>query len=92
MQRAHFRVAFVGVFAGVVRMHTGRGVQETGVTLCQFQRHRRMLAAGAGDDHLHHAGGAGALQHRVQVAIKGFVGKVGADVDQLHGAGTGRKP
>ncbi|MNN44024.1 hypothetical protein D3C81_1582920 [compost metagenome] len=84
MQRAHFRVAFVGVFAGMVRMHAGRGVQEPRVALRQCQRHRRMLAAGAGDQHLHHAGCARAFQHRVQVAIKGFVGEVGADVDQLH--------
>ncbi len=89
VQRAHLRVAFVGVLDRMMRMHPGGGVQEARVLLRQRQRHRRVLAAGAGHHHLHHAGGARALQHRVQVAGEGFVGEVGADVDQLHGRGQG---
>ena len=50
----------------------------------------RAFAAGAGHHHLHHAGRAGARQHRLDVVGEAFVAEVGADVDQVHGAGIGR--
>jgi len=73
-----------------VRVHAGGGVQEARVLARQFEGHRRMLAAGAGQHHLHHAGLAGAGQHGIAVAVEGIVGEVGADIDQLHGAATGQ--
>ncbi|MNL83292.1 hypothetical protein D3C87_2109010 [compost metagenome] len=50
----------------------------------QGQRLRRVLAAGAGDDHLRHALFARALHHRLAIVIEALVGQVGADVDELH--------
>ena len=92
MQGAHLGIALVGVFHGMVRMHAGGGEQETGMRLGQRQRLRRMLAAGAGDHHLHHAGVARALQHRVAVVVEAVVGEVGADVDQFHAHSLSRNP
>ncbi|MCY1465085.1 hypothetical protein D9M71_831880 [compost metagenome] len=91
VQRAHFRVAFVGVFHRMVRVHARGRVQKLRMLAGQIQRHRRMLAAGAGDHHLHHPRLARTRQHGVAVAIKGIVGEVGADIDQLHGAAAGRE-
>ena len=62
-----------------------------GMRLRQRQRLRRMLAAGAGDHHLRHAGVARALQHRVAVVVEAVVGEVGADVDQVHAAFSVRR-
>src|SRR5690606_31927538 len=67
-------------------MHAGGGVEHARMALRQLQRHRVVLAAGAGHHHLRHPGLARALQDRVQVALEAFVGEVGADVDQVHGA------
>ncbi|MNI71217.1 hypothetical protein D3C73_1270780 [compost metagenome] len=91
MQRAHLRIALIGVLHRVVRVHASGGVQEAGVLLRQLQGQRRMLAAGTGDDHLHHTGLACAVQHGVAVAVEGVVGQVGADIDQMHGGSRGRK-
>ena len=84
VQRAHFGVAFLGVFDRVVRVHPGGGVEHARMRLRQPQGQRRMLAAGAGDHHPRHPGLAGAGQDRVAVAVEAFVGEVGADVDQVH--------
>ena len=58
-----------------------------------FERLRRALAAGAGDDQLRDTGRACPREHRVAVVVEGFVGEVGADVDEVHGradSGQGR--
>jgi len=60
--------------------------------LRELQRHRRVLAAGAGDDHLHHAGLACACEHGVAVVVEGVVGEVGADVDQIHARSLAEGP
>ncbi|MNU92144.1 hypothetical protein D3C71_820530 [compost metagenome] len=91
VQRAHLRIALVGVLHRMVRVHAGGGVQEARVLLRQLQGQRRMLAAGTGDDHLHHTGLACAVQHGIAVAVEGVVGQVGADIDQMHGGSRGRK-
>lgn len=90
MQRAHLGVAFLGVFHCMVRVHAGGGIQEARVLLRQLQGQWRVLAAGTGDDHLHHAGLARALQHGIAVAVEGVVSQVGADIDQVHGGATGQ--
>lgn len=84
LQRPHFRFAFGGAFHRMVRVHTGGGVQESGVLLRQLQGQWRMLAASAGDHQLPHAGIACALQHRIAITVERVVGEVGADIDQLH--------
>lgn len=56
--------------------------------LRQLQGQRRMLAAGTGDHQLRHTGIARTLQHGVAIAVEGVMGEVGADIDQLHGAGV----
>ena len=86
VQGAHLGVAFVGVFQRVVRVHAGGGEQKARMRLGQGQRLGRMLAAGAGDHHLHDARIARALQHRVAVRVEAVVGEIGADVDELHAA------
>src|SRR5690606_3274316 len=83
---AHLGVALAGVLARVVRVHAGGGEQFARVRTGQLERQRRVFAAGTGHDHLHHAGLAGAGHHCVAVVGEGFVGEVGADVDQFHGA------
>ncbi|KAG1545715.1 hypothetical protein G6F50_013720 [Rhizopus delemar] len=90
MQRAHLGVALFGVLHRVMRVHAGGGIQKTRMLLRQLQGQRRVLAAGAGDHHLHHAGLARAVQHGVTGAVEGVVGQVGADIDQVHGH-RGRK-
>ena len=85
-QRAHFGVAFLGVFDRVVRMHAGGGVEHTRVLLRQRQRFGRVFAAGAGNDQLRNAGRTCAFQHRVAIPVEAVVGEVGADVDELHAA------
>ncbi len=54
--------------------------------VCTRQR-QRVLTAGArgpGDHHPLDAMLARTLQHRIEVMPEGFVGEVGADVDQVH--------
>lgn len=88
LQGAHFRFAFGSEFHCVVRMYAGGGVQKSRVLLRQLQGQRRVLAAGAGNHQLRHAGIACALQHRIAIAVERVVGEVGADIDQLHAAGV----
>ena len=85
MQCAQLGVAFVGVFARVVRVHAGGREQESRMLACQLQGLRRALARSAGDDHLRDPGIARALQYRVEVVVETVVAEVGADVDELHG-------
>ena len=84
-QRAHLGIGLGGVFGRVVRMHAGGRVQHARVRAREFERLRRALAAGAGDDQLRDTGRACPREHRVAVVVEGFVGEVGADVDEVHG-------
>jgi hypothetical protein len=92
LQRAHLRVALGRVLGRVVRMHAGGREQFAGMRTRQLGGHRRMRAAGTGDDHAGHAGVAGALHHRVAVVVEAVVGEVGADVDELHGRSLAPRP
>ncbi len=89
-KRAHLCIAFTGVLAGVVWVYARSGKQFTRIGAGERQRLWRMLAAGAGDHLLHNAGITGALNHRLAVMVEGFVGEVGADIDQIH-AGDSRR-
>ena len=70
-----------------MRMHAGSGVEQARMRTRQRQRRARAFAAGAGDHHLHDAGRARALQHRLEVVAEAFVAQVGADINELEGSG-----
>src|SRR5690606_29108338 len=75
---------------GLVRVHAGGGEQLAGVRARQRGGLRRVLAAGAGDDHLHDTRLAGTRQHRVAVVVEAVVWEVGADVHKVHRPIIGR--
>ena len=81
MQRAHFNIAFFGVFHGMMRMHAGSGVQEAGMRLGQLQGFRRTVARCAGDHDARNTGFAGTRQDIRQVVIETFMAQVGADIE-----------
>src|SRR5690606_29499133 len=84
-QRAHLGVALGGVLAGVVGMHPCGGEPFAWPAAREFQRHRGMLAAGAGEYRLDDPRIARPLPDLVKVVVEAVVCEVGADVDQLHG-------
>jgi len=83
-QLAKALVGRVVVLHGVVRMDARRGEQASGVGASKCER---VLAAFVRCTRHHHAAdpvGARPLQDVVKILAKGFVGEVGADVDQVH--------
>lgn len=74
-------------------VHTCSGEQVLAVGIELMAHFKRLFAdskAGAGEDHLHHAGLDGALDDGCLLVVKTAVGQVDADIDQLHGASSCR--
>lgn len=78
-----------------MRVNTGGGEQPLATfiqLLAQFQRLLAALDAGAGQHQLADAGGVGAVEHGLVFVGETGVGQVDADIDELHGATSGRRP
>ncbi|MNT84483.1 hypothetical protein D3C72_2244970 [compost metagenome] len=76
-------------------MNTGGAEQPLATFIqrqAQLQRLFAALQASAGHHHLHHASGLGTLENRLVFVGKTWVGQIDADVDELHGATSGRGP
>lgn len=70
----------VGVDPGGAEQPLPLGIEPAG----QCQSGFAFLLAGAGEHHLHHAGGDGALQKGFALGGEARVGQIDADVDELH--------
>ncbi len=85
-QRAQEVLGLRRVVRGMVRVHAGRGVEDSRMGARQGQRRLRAFRAGPGDHDLRHARGTRPRQHGGQVVAEGLMGEVGADVNEGHGA------
>jgi hypothetical protein len=75
-------VDVIVVFAGVMRMHAGRGMKNFGPAFCQCDGVKAALLAASGQDHMVNAGVERASDDIVTIAIKAVVSQIGSDVDQ----------
>ena len=70
-----------------MRVDTGGGEQPARMLACQFDGAARAILARAGDDHLAHADGGGALHDGLAIGVETVVGEVDADIDEIHRRG-----
>ena len=70
-----------------MRMNAGGGEQPARMLACELDGVARTVLARAGDDHLAHADGGGALHDGLAIGVKTVVGEVDADIDEIHRRG-----
>ena len=90
-QFGKFTQAFRGKLARVVRMHAGGREQPPRVCPGKADRLRAACQGGAGDDHLHDAGGTRPCDHRIPIGIVVVMRKVDTDVDEGRDEGGGAR-
>jgi hypothetical protein len=71
----------LGQIGRMVRVHAGGGKQSSGMRARQLDGFAAAFHAGAGDDHLLHAGRGRPPHHRVAIGVETVVREVDADVD-----------
>ncbi|MNJ53352.1 hypothetical protein D3C77_487370 [compost metagenome] len=94
-QGAQVAVAVAVPAAGIVGVDAGGAEQALAALiqcLAQFQGLFAAFKAGASDHHLHHTRRLGAFKNGRMFVGKTWIGQIDADVDELHGATSGRKP